>query len=387
MLQQQSTQRAALKRTKVFLGTVAAMTVLGTSTAAHAHSNLLPAIKVGSGWVSVVSYINTQAAPSGGSVFIHATHQSKSPTNLTSACTHLDGRSPTTRNDLTTSVLTTPGGAVGSVFPSGDTVGGAIINPAVLPAIPASEGFLILENYDSAGVLGADGTLTSEAIVFNLSSGFLFSDRALTVSHTAASPTGTVLIDAPGCGLCNYIVGTPAAYAYGVADNGTAGTLTRFMFLPPATATTGAYVIAANRLGVNAEASEAGTTTNLVAAGYNARIRLEARMDATQGYALGVYNRLEDFRSLTQVNDVVCLAQLSPDQLTGGAVPTFITNGGWMNLAPRCRETEDGGTTFITCDADAAGVQHGDAAMLYKTEFATGYGFAATPMNQQWYAK
>ncbi|MBI5074869.1 MAG: hypothetical protein HZB62_06845 [Nitrospirae bacterium] len=295
----------------------------------------------------------------------------------------MDGRSATTVNDLTTTVLSLTGGGVGSVFPVADTVGSALINPSTMPAPGIAEGFLILENYNSAGVLGADGTLTSEAIVFNLASGFLYGQRALTVSHAVASPGGTTTIDAPGCGVCNYLPGTPAGYVYAVADNGTAGTLTRFAFLPPATATTGAYVIAINRPGT-AEAADSATTTNLVAAGFNARIGLEARMDFTQSYALGVYDRLENFRSLTQVNDIVCLAQLSPAQLTGSVVPTFIDNGGWMNLAPRCRENDG---AIQLCDVDGAGTELGDAAIIYKVETAAGYGMAITPAHQQWFVK
>lgn len=353
---------------------------------AHAAANMLNAVKVGGGWVSVVSYINTMPPAAGGAVYVHATHQVKNPANLTDSCTHLDGRATTTRNDLTTTVLTTPGGAAGSVYPATDIVGGAIINPPAT-AVATAEGFLILENYDSAGALGADGTLTSEAIAFNLTSGFLYSGRALDVTHIAASPGGNVSIEGPACGNCNYMQATPTSAGAATAfNNTTAGTLTRFMFLPPATATTGVYAIAVNRPGT-AEAADLASTTNLVTSGYNARIRLEARMDALHAYNLGIYNRLEDFRSLTQGNELVCLAQLSPAQLTGGTVPTFITDGGWMNLAPRCREDTTGLGTYATCDSNAAGIEVGDAAILYKVEYATGYGYAVTPQHQQWYTK
>lgn len=375
-----------LKKITVLLMVLALVMLMGVSQKADAHSNLLQAVKVGGGWVSVVSYINTQPAPAGGAVFIHATHQSKNPTNLLDACVHVDGRSITTLNDLTTTVISATGGGVGSVFPVGDTVGGALIAPAAMPAPGIAEGFLVLENFDSAGVLGVDGTLTSDAIVFNLASGFLFSERALTTTHTAASPGGNVVIDAPGCGTCNYLPATPfSAGAATVFGNTTAGTLTRFAFLPPVTAATGAYVIAFNRAGT-AELVEAATSLNLVAPGYTARIRVEARMDAAQAYALGVYNRLEQNRSLTQTNDVVCLGQLSPAQLTGAAVPAFIVDGGWMNLAPRCVETEAAGV-FTVCDGDALGTELGDAANIFKVETATGYGMAVTPHQQQWYTK
>lgn len=376
-----------MKKITVLLMVLALVMLFGVNQSADAHSNLLQAVKVGGGWVSVVSYINTQPAPAGGAVFIHATHQSKNPTNLLDACVHVDGRSTTTLNDLTTTVISTTGGGVGSVFPVTDTVGGALIAPAAMPAPGIAEGFLVLENFDSAGTLGADGTLTSDAIVFNLASGFLFSERALTTTHIAASPGGNVTIDAPLCGTCNYLPGT--ALIGGVVTpafaNTTAGNLTRFSFLPPATATTGAYVIAFNRVGT-AELAEAANSLNLVAPGYTSRIRLEARMDAAQAYALGVYNRLEQNRSLTQTNDIVCLGQLSPAQLTGSAVPTFIVDGGWMNLAPRCVETEAAGV-FTVCDGDAAGTELGDAANIFKIETAPGYGMAVTPHQQQWYTK
>ena len=157
------------------------------------------------------------------------------------------------------------------------------------------------------------------------------------------------------------------------------------MFLPPATATTGAYVIAINRPGT-AEPTENANSINLVSTDYNARIRLEARMDAAQGYALGVYNRLEDFRSITQTNEIACLAQLSPSQLVGSGIGTFIANGGWVNLAPRCME-EVAINVFRVCDGAAPGNEVGDAAIIYKVEFASGYGFAVTPQHQQWFAK
>lgn len=365
---------------------LALVMLFGVNQRADAHSNMIEAVKVGGGWVSVVSYINTMPAPAGGSVFIHATHQSKNPVNLLDPCVHVDGRSTTTLNDLTTTVIASTGGGLGSVFPTTDTVGGALIAPAAMPAPGIAEGFLMLENYDSAGALGADGTLTSEAIVFNLASGFLYSQRALPTTHIAASPGGDVSIEAPACGTCNYIPASPfSAGAATALNNTTSGTLTRFMFLPPATATTGAYVIAKNRPGT-LEAAESASTTNLVAAGFNARIRVEARMDAANAYALGVYNRLEQFRSLTQTNDIVCLGQLSPAQLTGSAVPSFIVDGAWFNLAPRCVETEVAGV-FQVCDGDAAGTELGDAADIYKIETATGYGYAITPQHQQWFAK
>lgn len=362
---------------KTLIATGAVLALGMVSQSAFAAANLLPAIKVGGGWVSVVSYINTQPAPAGGAVFVHATHQSKNMLNLTDPCTHVDGRSTTTRNDLTTTVLDTPGGAFGAVFPTpGDTVGGAIINPAAL-SVPSSEGFLVLENYDSALALGiqgaADNTLTSDAIVFNLASGFLYSNRALTVTHGAPSPAGLVVIDAPGCGNCNYMQGNVGA----AFNNGTAGNLTRFAFLPPgAPATTGAYLIPVNRGTLLAGApADDPLSTNLVAAGYDATARFEARMDAAQGYAQGIYDRLEGSRSLSVTNLVSCVGQLSPAQVTGSTVPSFIANGGWFNLSARA----------IT---NAAGTQNlSDGAVTFKVEFAKGYGLSIEPLNQQWYAK
>lgn len=346
------------------------LALTGVSQSAFAHGNLLPAIKVGGGWVSLVSYINTQAS-AGGGVFVHATHQSKNLANLTDACVHVDGRSTTTQNDLTSTVLSTPGGAVGTVFPTGDTVGGAIINPGLL-SVPTSEGFLVLENYDGAGTLGADGTLTSDAIVFNLTSGFLYSTRALSVTHTTASPSGTVTGQAPACGNCNFLIGNVGA-GFG---NTTAGNLTRFGFLPPsAPASTSAYVIPLNR-GTNlaGAGAEDPLSTNLVAAGYNSTARFEARMDAAQGYAQGLYDRLEGSRSLSVTNNVTCVGQLSPQQITGSTIPSFIANGGWFNLSARALQ-------------NGSGQNSSDAAMTFKIEYAPGYGLAIQPLNQQWYAK
>lgn len=346
-----------LKVTKIAAAAGAALALGVVSQSAFAHANLLPAIKVGGGWVSVVSYVNTQPA-AGGGVFVHATHQSKDMSKLGDACVHVDGRSTTTINDLTTTVLDTPGGTAGSVFPAADNVGGAIINPGNL-GLPTSEGFLVLENYDGAGALGADGTLTSDAIVFNLASGYLYSTRALTVTHNAASPAGNVNIEAPACGTCNYLVGnTGAPYS-----NGTAGNLTRFTFLPPgAPALTGAYLIPTST-----------TVGNLVTSGYASTMTFEARMDAAQGYAQGIYDRLEGARSLSVTNKVTCIGQLTPQQVTGNTVPNFIANGGWFNLSGVSNPT---GTATDS-----------NSAVTFKVEWAPKYGMSIQPLNQQWYAK
>jgi len=346
-----------LKVTKIAAAAGAALALGVVSQSAFAHANLLPAIKVGGGWVSVVSYVNTQPA-AGGGVFVHATHQSKDMSKLGDACVHVDGRSTTTINDLTTTVLDTPGGMAGSVFPAADNVGGAIINPGNL-GLPTSEGFLVLENYDGAGALGADGTLTSDAIVFNLASGYLYSTRALTVSHIAASPLGNVNINAPGCGTCNYLVGnTGAPYS-----NGTGGNLTRFTFLPPgAPALTGAYLIPTST-----------AVGNLVTSGYASTMTFEARMDAAQGYAQGIYDRLEGARSLSVTNKVTCVGQLTPQQVTGNTVPNFIANGGWFNLS---------GVSNLTGTATDS-----NSAVTFKVEWAPKYGMSIQPLNQQWYAK
>lgn len=362
------------------------------SQSAMAAGNLLPAIKVGSGWVSVVSYVNTQA--SNGGVFVHATHQSKDITNTSAACIHLDGRSTTTINDLTTTVMSVNGGAVGAVFPTGDTVGGALIQPPLL-AVPASEGFLVLENYDGTNALGAAGTLTSDAIVFNLASGYLYSSRGLEVTHTAASPLGALDIDEPTVAnggrntLSATGVNNTLSAAAGVNNTGpgvtavlaapavAGGSLTRFTFLPPsAPASTGAYVIPMNRAtNVTGVGADDPLTTNLVASGYRATATYMARMDAAQGFAQGIYDRLEGSRSLSVTNTVTCLAQLTPQQITGNTVPSFIANGGWFNLNA-IAQTNGAGTASMS-----------DSTLAYKVEFATGYGLSIQPLHQQWHAK
>jgi hypothetical protein len=358
-----------LKVTKIAAAAGAALALGVVSQSAFAHANLLPAIKVGGGWVSVVSYVNTQP-PAGGGVFVHATHQSKNMANLDDVCVHVDGRSTTTINDLTTTVLDTPGGTPGSVFPAADNVGGAIINPATLldshgVPLPTSEGFLVLENYDGKGNLGPDGTLTSDAIVFNLASGFLYSTRALSVTHQIASPGGLVTIDAPGCSGCNSLNGN-AGPSYG---NGSTGNLTRFTFLPPgAPALTGAYLIPTDTKG-NLVTSGYGS----IALGYASTMTFEARMDAAQGYAQGIYDRLEGARSLSVTNKVTCVGQLTPQQVTGNAVPNFIANGGWFNLSGLNNPT--------------GGPDESDSALTFKVEWAPKYGLSIQPLNQQWYAK
>lgn len=379
-----------LQKTLVAVAVGAALGAVSHS--AMAAGNLLPAIKVGGGWVSVVSYVNTQ--PTSGGVFVHATHQSKDITSSDTACIHVDGRSATTINDLTTSVLSTPGGAVGAVFPAADTVGGTLINPGAL-TVPTSEGFLVLENYDGTNAVGAAGTLTSDAIVFNLASGFMYSTRALEVTHTTASPAGFVGIEAPGLAfggrntvsaagtnnLLSAVAGVnntgPGVTALLAAPGTSGGSLTRFSFLPPgAPATTGAYLIPTNRAtNVAAAGADDALTTNLVASGYRARALFAARMDAAQGFAQGIYDRLEGARSLSIINPVTCVAQLTPAQITGNSVPSFIANGGWFNLSP----------TALTNDAGTQNVS--DSAVTYKVEFATGYGLSIQPLNQQWHAK
>ena len=379
-----------MKKFLIVLMALALMVSFGAYQTAYGHSNLIPAIKVDGGWVSVVSYVNTMPSIQGAPIYVHATYQVKNPTSLPTSCTHLDGRSNTTQNDLTTTVLSRAGGGGGTVFPAADTVGSALISPPVVTNDSVSQGFLVLENYSGVPTPtpGADGTLTSEAIIFHLASGFLYSQRGLSTTHGAASPNGNVTIEAPGCPECNYLQATPSsgggATGFGNATVGANSTLTRFMFLPPATAATGAYVIAINRPGTQ-EATDDANSTNLVSTGYNARISLEARME-TPFYPLGVFNRLEDYRSITQANEIVCLAHLTPLQLVGSGIGTFIANGGWMNLAPRCRESEVAGV-FQLCDGDTIGTEFGDAAIIYKVEFASGYGFAVTPQHQQWFAK
>lgn len=375
---------------KLAAATLASMALFGASKSANAYANLIPAIKVGNGWVTVVSYVNTQGPPALGNVFVHATYQVKNPNNLTERCTHYDGPSQTTINDLTTTYLDTPNGGRGIVFPSSDTVGTALIAPPDPTRTGLAEGFLVLENYDNTGAIGGDGTLTSEAIIFNIGQGFLYSQRGLVVNHNAPSPGGNVELAPAGIGTewFNALGGQPswAGAATGPGNNTLGGTLARFAFLPLNIATTGAYVIAANAAGTT-EAIDNADSLNLVSADYNARIGLEARMDAAQGYNLGVYNRLEDFRSVTRRNDIVCFAQLSPQQMTDPGLSGFIGDGGWYNISPRCRETENGGVTFIECNINGAGIEFGDEAVVYKVEFARGYGYAVTPQHQQWYTK
>ncbi len=55
-----------LKVTKIAAAAGAALALGVVSQSAFAHANLLPAIKVGGGWVSVVAYVNTQPAAGGG---------------------------------------------------------------------------------------------------------------------------------------------------------------------------------------------------------------------------------------------------------------------------------------------------------------------------------
>lgn len=369
----------------------AALLLFGISQSAHAAANLLHSIKVGGGWLTAVSYINTQP-PAGAppTVRVHGTYQVKDPTNLTQACVHSDQQRLTTLHDLTLTVLDTPGGGPGTVFPASDVQGQPFPNPPAL-AVATTEGFMVVENYDGtavgggAGGIGADGTLTTEAILFNAASGFFFAIRGLTVDHNLTSPAGDVDIDAPLCGTCNYLPATPfSAGGATVFGNTTAGTLTRFAFLPPAVISTGAYVVAVNRVGT-AELADGVNSVNLVAPGYNATIRLEAREDAAGAFAQGVFNRNEVATSTSQVNLVTCLAQLTPTQLVGSGLGAFIADGGWFNLSPRCWETEGG--VGQLCDGDLIGTELGDAVIAYKTEFSAGIGFDWTPLHQQWYVK
>lgn len=378
------------QKTVVAVAVGAALTVISQS--AMAASVLLPAIKVGGGWTSVVSVISTTTAAANVGNFVHSTHQSKDITKTVDACVHLDGRSTVTPNDLTTTVMSTPGGSFGAVFPAADTVGGALINPAALTGVVTSEGFLVLENYTGDGALGVDGTLTADAIVFNLASGFMYTSRALSTTHTTRSPNGVVGIDTPGLVYSNIAGGNTLAGSLmgaGVGVNGVqafnntaaTGNLTRFGFLPPgAPANTGAYIIPTNR-GTGQAGGLVGEhvlSTNLAAAGYAASVVVEARMDATDSYALGIYDRLEGSRSLSVTNPIVCVGQLTPAQITGSTIPAFIANGGWFNLAVRSQRN-------AAVAADARNI--GDSAVTFKTEWATGYGLSITPLNQQWYTK
>jgi hypothetical protein len=112
-----------------------------------------------------------------------------------------------------------------------------------------------------------------------------------------------------------------------------------------------------------------------VAAGYDARAEFIARMDAAQGYAQGIYDRLEGARSLSVTNPVTCVGQLTPDQITGSSVPGFIANGGWFNLQAHALTNADKTLNLS------------DAAVTFKVEYAPKYGLSIQPLNQQWYAK
>ncbi len=67
---------------KALVAALALIIFFSAGQTVHADSNLIPAIKVAGGWVSVVSYVNTMPVGAGRTVFVHATYQVKNPASL-----------------------------------------------------------------------------------------------------------------------------------------------------------------------------------------------------------------------------------------------------------------------------------------------------------------
>ncbi|MCS7307504.1 MAG: hypothetical protein NZ526_03005, partial [Aquificaceae bacterium] len=168
-----------MKKKAIAASALATMALFGASKQADASAVMIPAIKSGGGWVSVISYITTTPSRPNtlGAPGVHITYQFKSSLAPSmSACSERNLLVLSSTNDLTTYIVDATVSPVPKppIFEGGliGTVGGGYD-----PAIPM-QGFVVLENVASTQPIalencGAGGancqTLAAEAIVFNLS--------------------------------------------------------------------------------------------------------------------------------------------------------------------------------------------------------------------------
>ncbi len=391
------------KRKALAAGTLAAAALFGASKQAEASAVLIPSIKSGGGWVSVISYINTASSNVPGDVpGVHITYQYKS--SLAPAMTTCNERNllvPTSRNDLTTYIVDATVSPIPKppIFEGGliGTVGGGYD-----PGIPM-QGFVVLENVIDMepptvetcqeGTSNCQ-TLAAEAIVFNLSSRFIYSQRALEMHHAGFSNVNELMVAAPR--NHNTIVATmradnndPVDHAYAPGSTPNVG---YFAFLPTDIADTVVYAIAVNRprgtLNPSGAANDVGATTNFVGVNYGAAARLTAiTEDPIQGYYLRDEQRLSAVRTV----DFRCVAEIpaaSPDGQPG-LVPTdpvIRRHGAWFNLRPLAMCADNTGA-IVPCTAPGIAAEAGDGVIAFKVELNPSYGFVITPLHQLFYIR
>ncbi len=396
-----------MKKKAIAASALTAMALFGASQQAKASAVMIPAVKSGNGWVTVLSYITTTPSIPNvlGDPGVHITYQFKSnPAPAMTTCSERNLLVPSSTNDLTTFIVdaTTSPVPKPPIFEGGliGTVGGGYD-----PGIPM-QGFAVLENVASTQPITLENcgtneaassncqTLAAEAIVFNLTSRFLYSQRAIEMHHQAFSDVRE--LREAGVNH-NTIVATlrasdPTDHAY----SGTGPNVGYFAFLPTNQADTYVYAIAVNRvratLNPSGAAGDVAGTTNMVGVNYGAAIRLTAITEGRNNNFIpgnpiqGYYLRDEQRLSAVRTIDFRCLAEIraASEEGTPGLVPldpVIRAHGAWFNLRPLAM-CADGTGAIVPCTAPNITAEAGDGIIAFKVESNPAYGFAITPLHQ-----
>lgn len=324
-----------MKKKAIAASALTAMALFGASQQAKASAVMVPAVAFGGGWATLVSIVNKQGVNS-----LHLAYNYKQIGGPASAsCLHADGTMSTSANDLTSFIV--DGSTDRPVPLYGDTgYGGGPASFAVALA-PANIGlphlgFLAIENSTSA----TGGDLVAEAIVYNLSQRFLFSQRSIDLNHTSA---GSATIP--------------------LTSTLTSGTTTTFISFAPGDSNPLIYAIGAH--------DTTGTQVNVFNTNYNAVIGLSKNNNT-------LYDRkelpLSDSASLTGtciVIQSICAPQNTPttglvsyNTCYGGTA--FKNVGGWFDLINTVAST---------------------GTLVLKVESNPSYGSAVTPLHRLDYSR
>ncbi|MFN0238422.1 hypothetical protein [Hydrogenobacter sp. Uz 6-8] len=406
-----------MKKKAIAASALTAMALFGASQQAKASAVMIPAIKSGGGWVTVLSYITTTPSLPNvlGAPGVHITYQFKSSlAPAMTACSERNLLVPSSTNDLTTFIVDATVSPVPKppIFEGGliGTVGGGYD-----PGIPM-QGFAVLENVASTQPITVEDcddttegtnancqTLAAEAIVFNLTSRFLYSQRAIEMHHRGFGDVRE-LWEAGG-GNHNTIaatVGTTEPVDHRYANIDSAPNVGYFAFLPTDVADTFVYAIAVNRNSFNpgSNNNQPGSTVNFSSVNYAAAIRLTAITEGRnndfipgnpiQGYYLRDEQRLSAVRTI----DFRCAAEIraASEEGTPGLVPldpVIRRHGAWFNLRPVAYCQDPAGTPAAcnTLPRENRAAELGDGIIALKVEVNPAYGFAITPLHQLIYIR
>ncbi|MDW8097783.1 MAG: hypothetical protein RMI44_06585 [Aquificaceae bacterium] len=380
-----------MKKKAIAASALATMALFGASKQAEAGAVLIPYVQAGGGWFTVLTYIagnpaSFGTAPPPNKGWLHITYQMKDDlTRLGSSCTHYDGYVESSITDVTSCLITgSPPAHTGALF--NDVDYGLLPDGPCFNYPVSGAGFVVIDDQNK-GVNNA--AIAAEAVVFNAAAGFLYSQRAIEMNHDATGVvnelyhlnTLTNTLRAFDSSAGKNIKETHL-YVNGVDNHG--ATAAYFHVFPGASpplpgnpvVTTWLYVIPVNLKGTDGKATkgEAATSLNMIDVNYNATIRVRAVRDAFDNWLPGFYDRVERSQSQLQPQDVTCVGLISLDRLfTAPGWSDLSRNGGWFNV-----ELE----RVISGNEEV-----GDAAIIYKVERATGFGFAVTPLTPQIYIR